>query len=179
MNFFNANFKRLSALFLTGLMLLCSGCFDSDDGDIAARLEQDLATIDQYLADQGIEALQDPANKIRYVINTPTEGELPTLDSCITVSYRGRFLESGEVFTQSDRSSYTLKGDLIEGWKIAVPLLHQGEKATLYLPSGMAYGPTGLPLQNIPPDAIVFFEFELLYVGKSYSPTPSPTGSCK
>jgi FKBP-type peptidyl-prolyl cis-trans isomerase FkpA len=180
MDYFNTTFKRLSALFLTGLMLLYSGCFNSDEDDAAARLEQDLATIDQYLADHEIVAEQDPSNRIRYVIHTQTKGKQPTLDSCITAQYTGRFLDTGEVFTQSTRSSYTLKGDLIQGWKAAIPLLHMGEVATIYIPSGMAYGTSGLPLQNIniPPNAIVYFEFELINVGDRYSPTPSPTGSC-
>jgi FKBP-type peptidyl-prolyl cis-trans isomerase FkpA len=170
---------KLSALFFAGLMLLFSGCFDDDEKEAAARLQSDLATIDQYLGDQAIEALSDERNRIRYVIHTQGNGIQPSLDSsCISTKYTGRFLESGEQFTHTDRSSYSLRTDLLEGLKIALPLLHQGDVVTIYIPSGLAYGPTGLPMQNIPPDVIVYFDLELLYVGTKYTAAPEPAGSC-
>ena len=171
--------KKLTALFLTGLFLLYTGCFKDDTKDAAARLAEDLARIDQYLAERNITYSQDPAGKIRYVIDTLTSGRMPTLEGCISARYVGRLLDDSTVFTRSTSSAYPMAGDLIEGWKIALPLLHQGDKATLYLPSGMAYGPSGLPLQNIPPNAIVYFEFKLLRVGDKYSQEPSPTGGCQ
>jgi FKBP-type peptidyl-prolyl cis-trans isomerase FkpA len=172
--------KKVPALFLTGLFLLYSGCFSDDDKDAAARLTEDLTRIDQYLADHGIEALQDSSRKIRFVITKAGTGEAPTLDSCVTVWYTGKFLEDGTVFTHSDKSSYPLAGDLIEGWKLGLPMLHEGDSATLYLPSGLAYGSSGLPLQNIPPNAIVYFKFYLFHVGTHFTPTTNPsTGSCQ
>ena len=174
-------FNKLSALFLTGLFLLCSGCFHDDEKDAAKQLTADLARIDQYLTDHGITADQDPAGKIRYVIDEDTvgTGPSPTLESCVMLRYTGRFLDDRTVFTQSTRSSYPMAGDLIEGWKIGLPLLREGGKATLYIPSGLAFGPSGLPLQNIPPNAIVYFELKLFHVGEKYSPDPSPTGNCQ
>jgi len=177
-------FKKIPALFLTGLFLLYSGCFDDDKKEAAQRLADDLARIDQYLDEHGIDkdhVLQDPAGKIRYVIDTAgTTGVSPLPnEGCITARYIGRYLEDSTEFTKTTGSSYPMAGDLLEVWKIVLPLLQQDDKAIIFLPSGLAYGPTGLPLQNIPPNAIVFFEFKLLRVGKTYSPTPSPTGSCQ
>jgi FKBP-type peptidyl-prolyl cis-trans isomerase FkpA len=181
MNSFYTYFKKLAALFLTGLLLLYSGCFSDDEKDAAVRLTEDLARIDQYLADHGIEALQDSSRKVRYVIHKAGTGEAPTLDSCVTLKYTGKFLEDETVFTSSTESSYPMAGDLIEGWKLGLPMLREGDDATLYIPSGLAYGPSGLPLQNIPPNTIVYFELTLSHVGTHYTstPTPTPTSSCK
>jgi len=182
MNSLYTYFKKLPALFLTGLFLLYSGCFDDGKKEAAEKLTEDLARIDQYLAEHNIpqeRVGQDPSGRIRYVIDTVGTTKQPTLENCISVRYAGRFLEDSTVFTQSVNSSYTLAGNLIDGWKIGLQQLHEGDVATVYIPSGLAYGPTGLPLQNIPPDAIVFFRFKILRVGDKFSPDPSPTGSCK
>jgi FKBP-type peptidyl-prolyl cis-trans isomerase FkpA len=173
-------FKKLPALFLTGLFLLYSGCFNDDAKDAARLLTADLARIDQYLADHGIDSVeQDPSGRIRYVIEGKGSGASPEANGCIMLRYEGRFLDDGTVFTSSTRSSYPMAGDIIEGWKIGMPQLQEGDTATLYIPSGLAYGPTGLPMQGIPPDAIVYFKLELFHVGETYSPAPSPTGDCK
>lgn len=180
MEFVKTSITKSSALFFAGLMLLFSGCFDDDEKEAAARLQSDLATIDAYLDSQGIEALSDPGNTIRYVIHTAGSGLQPSLDTgCITTRYAGKFLESGEVFTRTDASSYSLRSDLLVGLKTAMGLLHQGDSVTLFLPSGVAYGPTGLPMQNIPPDAIVYFDLKLLFAGGTYNASPEPAGSCK
>lgn len=180
MNFFKTSITKPSALFFAGLMLLFSGCFDDDEQEAEARLKSDLATIDAYLDSEGIEALSDPGNKIRYIIRTAGSGLQPSLDTgCITTRYTGRFLEGGEIFTRTDASSYSLRSDLLEGLKIAMGFLHQGDSVTLFLPSGLAYGPSGLPMQNIPPDAIVYFDLKLLFAGGTYNASPEPAGSCK
>jgi len=173
-------FKKLPALFLTGLFLLYSGCFHDDEKDAAKQLTADLARIDQYLTDNNIDAQPDPTGKIRYMIHEAGTGDAsPTADGCIMLHYEGKFLDDGTTFTKSERSSYPMAGDLIDGWKIGMPLLHQGDSATLYVPSGLAYGPSGLPLQNIPPNAVVYFTLRLFHVGEKYSPDPSPTGNCQ
>lgn len=172
--------KKISALFLTGLFLLYSGCFDSDEGDVQAQLEQDLITIDAYLSAHAIVALADSTGRIRYVVHNATEsGIRPTLDSCITARFQGKFLDTDAVFAQSTGSSFPLGGDVIQGWKLCLPLIDKGDSVTFYVPSGLAYGPSGLPLQNIPPNANVYFTIKLLDVGTTYSASPSPTGSCK
>jgi len=179
MNIVRTYFKKLPALYFTGLFLLYSGCFHDNEKDAAKKLTSDLGRIDQYLAEHGIAAQQDPTGKVRYVIHEAGTGAQPTAESCIMLHYKGKYLDDGKIFTNSERSSYPMAGDILQGWKLGMPQLHEGDSATLYIPSGLAYGPTGIPLQNIPPDAIVYFELKLFHVGEKYSPTPSPTGNCQ
>ncbi|NJM26827.1 MAG: hypothetical protein HC859_16510 [Bacteroidia bacterium] len=58
--------------------------------------------------------------------------------------------------------------DLIVGWKLVLPLLPNGTKATLYIPSGFGYGNNTIRDENneivIPPNSILIFEVELINV---------------
>jgi FKBP-type peptidyl-prolyl cis-trans isomerase FkpA len=170
--------KRL-ALFITGLFLLCGSCFDDNEIDFDKQLKEDLAIIDQYLSDQGIVALSDSTKQIRYVIHKNGIGEIPTRDTCcINATYVGKILGTEANFTGAIRRSFPMGGDLIDGWKLFIPLLHAGDSVTFYIPSGLAYGPSGIPNENIPPNANVYFHFKLMHIGKVYSPSPQPAGSC-
>lgn len=170
--------SKRSALLIAGLFLLCASCFDTDEIDFDKQLEEDLSVIDQYLVDHSITPLNDSTKRIRYVIHESGTGETPTLDSCISANFVGKLLDTEEKFTEGAEFSFPLAGDLIDGWKLLIPLLHQGDSVTFYIPSGLAYGSTGIPLENIPPNANVFFHFKLLRVGKTYSQSPAPAGSC-
>jgi FKBP-type peptidyl-prolyl cis-trans isomerase FkpA len=169
--------KRL-ALFIAGLFLLCASCFDDNEVDFDKQLTEDLAVIDQYLTDHGIVALSDSTKRIRYVIHKSGTGATPSLDSCINATYVGKVLDSEASFTGAIRRSFPMGGDLIDGWKLFIPLLHTGDSVTFYIPSGLAYGPSGIPNENIPPNANVYFHFKLMHVGKVYSQSPPPAGSC-
>src|SRR5690349_16151746 len=167
------NVFKKSALFIAGLFLLgMSSCFDSNEIDFDKQLEEDLAVIDQYLSDNGITAISDSTGQIRLVIHNSTAGEIASIDSCITANFTGWLLSEGTKFTDGEEFSFPLAGDLIKGWKLAIPLLHQGDSATFYIPSVLAYGSTGIPDEGIPANANVFFHFRLLYVGKTYDQSP-------
>jgi FKBP-type peptidyl-prolyl cis-trans isomerase len=64
--------------------------------------------------------------------------------------------------------------EVIQGWQIGMPLLNEGDSATLYIPSGYAYGYYGLD-QYIPSNANMIFHIGVTKVGKTYK---SSTRSC-
>jgi FKBP-type peptidyl-prolyl cis-trans isomerase len=67
-------------------------------------------------------------------------------------------LDSGQPFT------FTLgAGEVIEGWDRGVEGMRIGGKRELIIPSQMGYGKAGAP-PEIPPDAILNFEVQLLDV---------------
>ncbi|CAL5322515.1 hypothetical protein CsSME_00000808 [Camellia sinensis var. sinensis] len=91
----------------------------------------------------------------------PTEN-LPLVD----VHYEGRLVETDEVFdtTHEDNTIFTFelgKGNVIKGWDIALRTMKVGEVAKLTLKPEYAYGSTG-SLPDIPPDATLVFEIELV-----------------
>ncbi len=136
-------------------------------------LEEDKEEIKKYLADNGLTGEQDTSGLV-YTIHSSTGGKKPTADNCVEVKYKGRFLDNGEVFDQSESVQFSLS-NVIMGWKLAIPMLGKGDSATFYIPSKLAYGPQGFA-PTIPPDAILVFDVTLLDVKNEYD---QRTRSCK
>lgn len=134
---------------------------------------KDAAAISKYLQDNNIEAKTDTSG-IAYVIHTSKGGRKPTVESCVEVAYKGTMLDDGRVFDQAPKAAFPLAG-VIPGWQYAVPMIGVGDSATFYIPSGLAYGPQGMP-GGIPPNAILIFDVKLLNVGNSFD---QGAGICK
>jgi FKBP-type peptidyl-prolyl cis-trans isomerase len=54
----------------------------------------------------------------------------------------------------------------IKGWQEALKLMPAGSKWQLFVSPGLAYGERGVPRANIPPNAALIFDVELLSVGR-------------
>lgn len=146
------NTLRTAATILAFAFLL--SCNKEDQAEI------DRALIVQYVADNNLNAAEHSSG-IFYVIETPGSGGSPTVDDRVTVRYKGYYLD-GVVFDQTSGSE-TVKfrlGDLIEGWKIAIPLLQKDGKGTFIIPSALAYGPK--PPFGVRANAVMAFEIELV-----------------
>jgi len=99
---------------------------------------------------------------VLYEVLTEGTGNQPKATDEVKVHYAG-YLINGEKFDSSyDRGEpINLHLDqVIEGWKIAVPLMKVGSKYKLYVPYNLAYGEreTG----TIPAFSALIFEIELL-----------------
>jgi FKBP-type peptidyl-prolyl cis-trans isomerase FkpA len=170
--------KIRMALLMAGLFLLFGSCFDDGEVDTDAQLQADLLLIDEYLASKGLVALRDPEEKIRYILHEEGTGKSPVDSSCVRATFEGRILDTDQIFTSMSKYSFPMAGDIIEGLKIGLPLLQAGDSATLYIPSVLAYGATGIPTEGIEPNKNIVFHFSVKYVGTRFSPTPSPDGTC-
>lgn len=92
-------------------------------------------------------------------------GPQPTLASTVLVHYHGTLID-GTVFDSSVQRGEPIKFPLknvIPGWQEGVALMRAGGKATLIIPSDIAYGDNGSP-PVIPPGATLKFEVELISV---------------
>ena len=150
------------------LFVICLGVLGGcikDDEVITDReqLEIDLAAIDIYLAENQINAAVDPSG-LRYVIHKPGTGISPALVDVVDVDYLGTLLTDGSEFDQNEDIQFQLN-QLIEGWQIGFQLLKEGGEATLYIPSGLAYG-RGSPGPGIPANSNLIFEVVLNRVVK-------------
>jgi FKBP-type peptidyl-prolyl cis-trans isomerase FkpA len=124
--------------------------------------------IQAYATANGINAVAHSSG-LYYEIIDPGTGTTPTLNSKIVITYTGMLL-NGTVFDQRTVPNNDASGpnspwplsDLIEAWRIGIPLLKEGGRIKLIVPSAMAYGCTGYG--SIPGNAILFFDVTLVDV---------------
>ncbi|MDX2225866.1 MAG: FKBP-type peptidyl-prolyl cis-trans isomerase [Verrucomicrobiae bacterium] len=92
-------------------------------------------------------------------------GKKPKVTDKVTINYAGRLLNGTEFDSSYKRGQPATMplANLIPGWKEAIPLMKEGDKWEIYVPSDMAYGPRGAG-GVIPPNATLVFEVELLKV---------------
>ena len=91
------------------------------------------------------------------------DGPSPKMGQTVRVHYIGRF-EDGKEFNNSynmGRPAEFRLGGVIEGWNEALQTMKVGGKRKVWVPSKLAYGPTGKP-PDIPPNANLEFDIELL-----------------
>lgn len=140
-------------------------------------IDEQGVTIDKYLADNNLEA-ETTESGIRYIISEKGEGTTPKSGDRVSVNYTGKLLD-GTVFDTSIESvakeagvyqqgrpyqplTFQLGiGQVILGWDEGIGLLNAGSKATIFIPSPLAYGERGSG-EKIKPNSILIFDVELL-----------------
>jgi FKBP-type peptidyl-prolyl cis-trans isomerase FkpA len=132
----------------------------------AARLQQiaqDTMTIVDYLKKNKIKAKRT-TNGVYYTVHKSAEGLNLNPGDSISVQYTGKLLDGTKFDSSYDRNApFNLTvgmGQVIRGWDEGLMSLKKGEKATLYIPSGLAYGERGAGA-SIPPNAILIFDIEI------------------
>jgi FKBP-type peptidyl-prolyl cis-trans isomerase FkpA len=154
---------------ILGSMILLFSLF------ITARVSaQDQKAIDDkilndYFAQNHIKATKTPSG-LYYTINRKGEGENAKPGMSVSMLYYGYTLD-GKKFDANMDKNYNPAGNaftfplgahrVIAGWDEGVALLNQGCRATLYLPSGLAYGTRGAG-GAIPPNAVLAFDVEVV-----------------
>jgi FKBP-type peptidyl-prolyl cis-trans isomerase len=133
-----------------------------------AQLETDTKIIDDSLAVWGLTdiVLTEP-NGVRYKIDTLGNGEKPILESVVWIKYSGKLLSTGEEFDAGDKlETYLYR--LIAGFQTTLPLIPNGSTITLYIPSGLGYGPNDVRDNSgkvvIPKNSNLIFDIELFGV---------------
>ncbi len=97
-----------------------------------------------------------------YYIVEKAGGAKPTIDNKVTVHYEGTLLDGKKFDSSYDRGEPITFGlnAVVKGWQIGIPQFGKGGSGTLYIPSGLAYGPQGSP-GGIPPNSCLKFKVEL------------------
>ena len=132
----------------------------------SVQAEIDDKIIKDYIKANKIEGMKRTADGLYYKITQEGTGDLPKAEQNITAHYTGKFLD-GKVFdSDANRPGPGLEFPLgmhrvISGWDEAFGLMKKGSKATLLIPSKLAYGPSGNP-PVIAPNAVLMFDVELV-----------------
>ena len=113
-----------------------------------------------YLADNNITA-EEHESGLYYAVTQTGNGTHPSASSTVKVKYIGK-LTDGIVFDQTvnGQSAEFPLTNLIEGWKVGIPLLEKGGKGTFYIPSSLGYG--GQANGEIPANSVLIFDIELV-----------------
>ena len=125
--------------------------------------QEDDEKLQQYFKKNGLNP-QKRESGLYYLITQATDGEKPIPGQRVMVHYTGKLMD-GTIFDSSegkDPLSFALgRGQVILGWDEGIGQLKKGEKATLFIPSYLAYGDRS-PSPKIPPHSILIFEVELV-----------------
>lgn len=131
----------------------------------AAAGEKQLALGNDYLAKNKTKpGVTVTASGLQYEVITSGSGPKPTATSTVKVHYHGTLID-GHVFDSSVERKEPIEFALnrvISGWTEALQLMSVGDKWRLTIPPDIGYGARGKG--DIPPNAVLIFEVELLEI---------------
>ncbi|SNC68545.1 FKBP-type peptidyl-prolyl cis-trans isomerase [Hymenobacter gelipurpurascens] len=125
---------------------------------------RDKEIIEAYIKANNLTAQRQEPSGLYVVITEPGTLPLPTKGQTVSVLYTGTTLD-GKVFDSTASRGNTPfdfpigMGKVIAGWDEGIALLGKGGKATLLIPSGLAYGPYGIG--PIAPNSVLRFDVEV------------------
>ena len=127
--------------------------------------KKDEVILQDYLKKNNLTAQKTPSG-VYYIITRPGSGTKAQAGQTVSVQYKGTLLD-GKEFDSSAKSNggkpieFALgQGRVIPGWDEGIALLNKGSKATLIIPSSLAYGERGSGA-TIPANSPLRFDVEL------------------
>lgn len=151
--------------------------------EAAKLVAKDDKTLQAYFKKKNITP-QKTASGLYYTIKQEGQGEMAMANDTVVMNYTGTLLDGTKFDSNEDTAFHHVqpftfvlgRGSVIKGWDEGIALLKQGSKATLYIPSGLAYGPQTRPgsaanPKGIPANSILLFDVELV---KATHPVPPP-----
>ena len=143
------------------LFLLIFSCCSCAKKKAEKQAADDEKVIVKYINDHNLSA-KATGSGLYYVVNTPGTGANPTINSSVTVNYKG-YLTTGTVFDESASVGITfgLNG-VIKGWQEGIPYFKKGGKGILLVPSALGYG--SQTNGKISANSVLIFDVELLNI---------------
>jgi len=143
--------KKVLFLFCIVFAIACN---KDDEMEFDAQNEAD---IQAYISANNLNPIQTTTG-LYYIIDDEGSGAFPSINSTVTVAYRGYFLNE-ITFDQAANATFPVAG-VIPGFAEAVQLLKPGGSGTFILPSRLGYGNTGT--SSIPGGSVIVFDIELI-----------------
>lgn len=137
----------------------------------AAQKGIDDKLIQDYLAKNNIKATKTESG-LYYSISQEGKGNQARPGDTAVVNYTGMTLEGKKFDSNMDPAFMHVQpfefavgmGMVIKGWDEGFMLLKKGSKGTLYIPSGLAYGPNSPDPNKIPANGVLLFDVELVSI---------------
>lgn len=109
---------------------------------------------------------------LQYKVLKQGDGPKPTTNDKVVCNYQGTLVNGTEFdssYKRGEPATFPVTG-VIKGWTEALQLMPVGSKWQLYIPSDLAYGPSGRG--PIPPNSTLIFDIELLSIQPQQPQTP-------
>ncbi len=119
----------------------------------------------EYIKSKNLKT-EKTASGIYYVIDKKGNGKHATAADKVKVHYKGYKLDGSTFDSSYDRGQpveFPLSG-VIKGWTEGIPLLEEGGKGTLLIPSSLAYGQNAPPGSTIKANEVLLFDVELIKI---------------
>src|SRR5881396_851091 len=141
--------------------------------DIMAQFEKDMEQKQKQLGEknktEGAKFLAEnkakpgvktTASGLQYKVEKEGNGAAPKETDTVVVNYRGTLIDGTEFDSSYKRGEPTTfpVNRVIKGWTEALQLMKPGGKYKLFIPSNLAYGPSGAGGGDIGPNATLIFE---------------------
>ena len=153
----------MKSTLLALVSLLFVSCFPDLKSDIETQpvdyTVQNEKEIVDYIAKNNLNA-QKSDTGLYYVVTEPGTEKQPTVNSCVTVAYKGCFT-NGKIF---DQNASGISGDLykfIKGWTEGIQYFKEGGSGVLLVPAHLGYG-NGV--SGIPGGSVLAFDVKLIAV---------------
>lgn len=128
-------------------------------GDAAAQ--QNKVAGEAFLAaNKSKEGVVTTDSGLQYKTIKEGDGPSPAATDTVTVNYKGTLID-GKEFDSGNGISFPLNG-VIKGWTEGLQLMKAGGSTRFFIPSDLAYGPSGPP--NIGPNSTLIFDVDLLSI---------------
>jgi FKBP-type peptidyl-prolyl cis-trans isomerase FkpA len=111
--------------------------------------------------------VQTTSSGLQYLVLSEGNGPKPKASDTVTVNYRGTLIDGTQFDSSYDRGepvTFPLSG-VVPGWTEGLQLMSIGSKYKFFIPSELAYGERA-PSPDIPPNATLIFEVELISIGE-------------
>lgn len=155
----------------------------------ATQLKKDIAAIQNYLNDDAIKA-EMLDNGLHYVIHEKGKGNKAIIGQRVTINYSGYTL-LGEYFDTNILEVALEKGvyderkepykptsivlgedPVIQGWVESLQLFNKGTKATIFIPSGLAYGRRAMN-KVVNSNTVLIYDLEIIDIIDLESDAPN------
>jgi FKBP-type peptidyl-prolyl cis-trans isomerase len=153
---------KKSVIAFIGMVLFSLSCGKtSDTGCTPAPVSSEKSAMVAYCTTNSINYTEHPSGILYEIVSAGT-GTAPTLASTVSCLYTGKLM-NGTTFDAATSNPATFPlANVIEGWKIGIPLLKTGGRIKMVIPSALAYSCVGTT--GIAPNSPLFFDVTLVQV---------------
>ena len=144
-----------------GLVLFSLSCGKTaDSGCTPATVASENSAMVAYCTANGINYTTHPSGILYEIVSLGT-GATPTLASRVSTVYTGKLMNNSVFDASATPITFPLS-NVIEGWRIAIPLVRAGGRIKMVIPSALAYSCVGT--NGIAGNSPLFFDVTLVAV---------------